>query len=34
MKKLKEEYLANKITSYWSQDGNLLYIKQVLMLNK
>jgi len=26
-KKLKEEYLAQKITSYWSQDGNLFYIK-------
>jgi len=26
MKKLKEEYLAKK-TSYWSQDGNLFYIK-------
>ena len=27
MKKPKEEYLAKKITSYWSQDGNLFYIK-------
>jgi len=27
MKKLKEEYLAKIIASYWSQDGNLFYIK-------
>jgi len=27
MKKLKEECLARKITSYWFQDGNLFYIK-------